>query len=179
MQIYTRKYVLIQGGCDSFCTFRLTVQKRGRHFYRSAEDIAAEIQEFAENGGKEAVLTGVNLAAWGLENTYVLENFSKDIIKNEQAGGDKNRLAELLRYILKHTTIPRLRISSLGPEFVNNDLLDIFSETRIIPHFHFSIQSGSNLILKAMARHYDGDYMRQLLKKILSIPRKDKVDISI
>ena len=104
MQIYTRKYVLIQGGCDSFCTFCLTVQKRGRHFYRSAEDIASEIQEFADAGGKEAVLTGVNLAAWGLKNTYVLENFSKDILKNGEAGGDKNRLAELLRHILKHTT---------------------------------------------------------------------------
>lgn len=125
------------------------------------------------------MLTGVNLAAWGLKNTFVLENFSKDIVKNGEAGGDKNRLAELLRYILNHTTIPRLRISSIGPEFVNDALLEVFSQSRIIPHFHFSIQSGSNTILKAMARHYDGDYMRKLLKKMLQIPRKDGVDISI
>lgn len=178
-QIYTRKYVLIQGGCDSFCTFCLTVQKRGKHFYRSAQDIASEIQEFADAGGKEAVLTGVNLAAWGLKNTYILENFSKDILKNGKTGGDKNRLAELLTYLLKHTTIPRLRISSIWPEFVNNNLLEVFAETRIIPHFHFSIQSGSNTILQAMARHYDGNYMRKLLKKMLTIPRKDGVSISI
>ncbi|MCH8518947.1 radical SAM protein [Candidatus Gracilibacteria bacterium] len=178
-QIYTRKYVLIQGGCDSFCTFCLTVQKRGRHFYRSAEDIAGEIQEFADMGGKEAVLTGVNLAAWGLPNTHDIAYFSSDVIKKGTAGGDGSRLSELLRYILEHTTIPRLRISSLGPEFVNDEVIEVLSNSRIIPHFHFSIQSGSSRVLKEMARHYDGDYMRKLLRKILAIPRKDGVDISI
>ena len=49
-QIYTRKYLLIQGGCDSFCTFCLTVQKRGRHYYRAAEDIIEEIRDFEETG---------------------------------------------------------------------------------------------------------------------------------
>jgi len=178
-QIYTRKYVLIQGGCDSFCTFCLTVQKRGRHFYRSAEDIAWEIQEFAESWGKEAVLTGVNLAAWGLPNTHDIAYFSSDVIKKWTAWWNRSRLAELLRYILRHTTIPRLRISSLGPEFVTDEVIEILAEARIIPHFHFSIQSGSNRILREMARHYDGDYMRKLLKKILAIQRVDGIDISI
>ena len=178
-QIYTRKYVLIQGGCDSFCTFCLTVQKRGRHFYRSAEDIAREIQEFADTWGKEAVLTGVNLAAWGLPNTHDIKYFSRDVVKNWKSWWDKSRLAELLRYILEHTSIARLRISSLGPEFVTDDVIEVLTESRIIPHFHFSIQSWSSRILKEMARHYDGEYMRKLLRKILTLKRDDGVDVSI
>ncbi len=177
-QIYTRKYLLIQWGCDSFCTFCLTVQKRGRHYYRSAEDIIDEIKEFESQWGKEVVLTGVNLSAWGLDNTHDIKNFSPDMIKNgEQWWG--SRFSELLRKILDNTSIPRIRISSLWPEFIDDSVLEILSEERIYPHFHFSIQSGSSNILKAMARHYDGDYMRKLLKKTLEISRKDGVSISI
>lgn len=178
-QIYTKKFILIQWGCDSFCTFCLTVQKRGRHYYRSAEDIVEEIQDFESQGGKEIVLTGVNLSAWGLQNTHNIENFSSDIIKNHQQGGNKSRFAELLQYILSNTSIPRIRISSLGPEFITDEVISLLSKERIYPHFHFSIQSWSNNILKSMARHYDGIYMRKLLDKIQNIKREDEVDISI
>ncbi|MDD3645850.1 MAG: MiaB/RimO family radical SAM methylthiotransferase [Candidatus Gracilibacteria bacterium] len=163
-QLYTKKFVLIQGGCDSFCTFCLTVIKRGRHFSRTKEDIVSEILEFEKSGGKEVVLTGINLGAWGLKST-------NDI-------GD-SRLAELLEYILEKTTIPRIRISSLGPEFVDEACLKIFENSRIYPHFHLSIQSGSSSILKSMSRHYDGEYMRKLLEKFRNIKREDGVDISL
>ncbi len=163
-QMYTKKFVLIQWGCDSFCTFCLTVQKRGRHYYRAAEDIIEEIQEFEKKWGKEVVLTGVNLSAWGLESTNDTH---------------KSRFAELLQNILNKTSIPRLRISSLWPEFINDDVLKVLWEERIYPHFHFSIQSGSSNILQSMARHYDGIYMRKLLGKTRNIIRKDGVSISI
>jgi len=58
------------------------VQKRGRHYYRAAEDIIEEIKDFEATGGKEVVLTGVNLSAWGLDNTHDIQNFSKDLVKN-------------------------------------------------------------------------------------------------
>jgi len=177
-QIYTRKYLLIQWGCDSFCTFCLTVQKRGRHYYRAKEDIVEEILEFESEGGKEVVLTGVNLSAWGLDNTHDTQNFSEDLTKNGVSGWG-SRFAELLRYILDNTSIPRIRISSLGPEFVDDAVIQILAEERIYPHFHFSIQSGSSNTLKSMARHYDWDYMRRLLGKIRTIDRKDGVEISI
>lgn len=177
-QIYTKKFILIQGGCDSFCTFCLTVQKRGRHYYRAAEDIIEEIKTFEAEGGKEVVLTGVNLSAWGLDNTHSTENFSQDIIKNG-ISGEGSRFAELLWNILENTSIPRIRISSLGPEFVDDAVLEVLAEERIYPHFHFSIQSGSNNVLKSMARHYDGDYMRRLLEKTRNIKRKDGVSIGI
>lgn len=178
-QIYTKKFILIQGGCDSFCTFCLTVVKRGRHYYRSAEDIVEEILEFESQGGKEVVLTGVNLSAWGLENTHNIKNFSSDVIKNGEHGGNQSHFAELLRYILNHTSIPRIRISSLWPEFITDKVIEILAEERIYPHFHFSIQSGSSNVLKSMARHYDGEYMKKLLKKTRSIKREDGIDIGI
>lgn len=177
-QIYTKKFVLIQGWCDSFCTFCLTVQKRGRHFYRAAEDIVDEIKDFESQGGKEVVLTGVNLSAWWLDNTFSTKDFSQDIEKKGEKW-EGSRFAELLEYILEHTSIPRIRISSLWPEFVDEACLKIFENERIYPHFHFSIQSGSNDVLKSMARHYDGDFMRTLLTKLRNIKRQDDVSIGI
>lgn len=177
-QIYTRKYLLIQGWCDSFCTFCLTVQKRGRHYYRAAEDIIEEILDFEQQGWKEVVLTGVNLSAWGLDNTHSIENFSKDLVKDGVSWGG-SKFALLLREILDNTSIPRVRISSLWPEFIDDEVLEILAEERIYPHFHFSIQSGSSNVLKSMARHYDGEYMRNLLEKTRNIKRADGVEISI
>ena len=60
-QIFTRKFLVIQTGCDNFCTFCLTVQARGRHKWRPMEEIIAEVQTFVKGGGKEVVLTGINL----------------------------------------------------------------------------------------------------------------------
>jgi tRNA A37 methylthiotransferase MiaB len=109
------------------------VVKRGKHFFRSREDIRDEILEFEQNGGKEVVLTGVNLSAWGLETTNDIHS---------------SRFAELLKYLLQETNIPRLRISSLGPEFIDDKCLEVFKNERIYPHFHYSVQSGSSHVLK-------------------------------
>lgn len=163
-QIYTKKFLLIQGWCNSFCTFCLTVQKRWRHYYRDKDDIVSEITEFEFNWWKEVVLTWVNLSAWWLKDT-------NDVWQS--------RFAELLEYILEKTTIPRLRISSLWPEFIDEKCLEIFKNKRIYPHFHYSVQSGSTNILKAMRRHYDWDYIRKLLEKTKNIVREDGVEVSI
>ena len=163
-QIYTKKFLLVQWGCDSFCTFCLTVQKRWKHYFRDKDDIVEEILEFEAAGWKEVVLTGVNLSAWGLEHTNDIGN---------------SRFAELIEYILEKTDIPRLRISSMGPEFIDDKCLEVFKNTRVYPHFHYSVQSGSSKILKSMHRHYDGEYMRKLLEKTKNIKRDDGVEVSI
>ena len=163
-QIYTKKFLLIQWWCNSFCTFCLTVQKRWRHYYRDKDDIVSEITEFEFGWGKEVVLTWVNLSAWWLRDT-------NDIWQS--------RFAELLEYILEKTTIPRLRISSLWPEFIDDRCLEIFKNKRIYPHFHFSVQSGSSKVLKYMRRHYDWEYMRKLLEKTKNLEREDWVEVSI
>ena len=162
-QIYTKKFLLIQWWCNSFCTFCLTVQKRWRHYYRDKDDIVSEITEFEFGWGKEVVLTWVNLSAWWLRDT-------NDVWQS--------RFAELLEYILEKTTIPRLRISSLWPEFIDDRCLEIFKNKRIYPHFHFSVQSGSSKVLKDMRRHYDWEYMRKLLEKTKNLEREDWVEVS-
>ncbi len=162
--IYTKKFILIQGWCDSFCTFCLTVIKRWRHFSRSKEDILEEILDFEKTGGKEVVLTWINLSAWWLDTT-------NDIWKS--------RLAELLNYLLDNSTIPRIRISSMWPEFIDEECFKVFAKTRIYPHFHYSVQSWSTSILKWMKRHYNWEYMKEILKKTLAIKREDCVSISI
>ena len=163
-QIYTKKFLLIQWWCNSFCTFCLTVQKRWRHYYRDKDDIVSEIIEFEFGWWKEVVLTWVNLSAWWLRDT-------NDVWQS--------RFAELLEYILEKTTIPRLRISSLWPEFIDDRCLEIFKNKRIYPHFHFSVQSGSSKVLKDMRRHYDWEYMRKLLEKTKNLEREDWVEVSI
>ena len=162
--IYTKKFILIQGWCDSFCTFCLTVIKRWRHFSRSKEDILEEVLEFEKSGWKEVVLTWINLSAWWLDTT-------NDI--------GKSRLAELLNFLLDNSSIPRIRISSMWPEFIDEACFEVFAKSRIYPHFHYSVQSWSTSVLKWMKRHYTWEYMRETLKKTLAIKREDGVSISI
>lgn len=163
-QIYTKKFLLVQWGCDSFCTFCLTVQKRWKHYFRDKDDIVEEILEFEAAWWKEVVLTWVNLSAWGLEHTNDIWN---------------SRFAELIEYLLQKTEIPRLRISSMWPEFIDDKCLEVFKNTRIYPHFHYSVQAGSSKTLKVMHRHYDGEYMRNLLEKTKNLTREDWVEVSI
>ncbi len=177
--IYTKKFILIQGWCDSFCTFCLTVIKRGRHFSRSKEDILEEVLEFEKSGGKEVVLTWINLSAWGLDSTNPVYSENPPPLEGGARGGAQSRLAELLNYLLENSTIPRIRISSMGPEFIDDACFEVFKKSRIYPHFHYSVQSGSTNVLKWMKRHYNGDYMRDTLKKTLAIQRDDWVSISI
>jgi len=158
--VYTKKFIVIQWGCDSFCSFCLTLQKRGKHFYRPWDDLISEINDFHQAWGKELVLTWVNLCAWGLEST----NDFKD-----------SRFDEILTRILSETSISRIRISSLGPEFINDRVLEVLKDPRILPHFHVSIQSGSSRVLDIMRRHYDGVYLRNLLLKLKRL--KENVSI--
>jgi len=164
LNLTTKKFLVIQWWCDSYCTFCLTVIKRWKHYYRSKEDIVQDIIDFELEWWKEVVLTWVNLCAWGLKNTNDYKNSKFD---------------EIISYILDKTEIPRIRISSIGPEFMNDKVLELFKNKRIYPHFHISIQSWSSNILKSMKRHYDWDYIRDLLNKFHNIKREDWVSVSI
>ena len=173
-EIYTKKFVLIQGWCDSFCSFCLTVVKRWRHYFRAKEDLAEEIEEFAQNWWKEVVLTWINLSAWGLNSTN--PELWRQVNKIEEV---VSNFSELLEYLLINTSIKRLRISSLWPEFIDEKLLKIFENTRIYPHFHFSAQSGSNEVLKNMKRHYTWDFIKQVMLDLRNIKREDNIELSI
>jgi tRNA A37 methylthiotransferase MiaB len=102
------------------------------------------------------VITGINLGAWGSPST---RDYSQ------------SQLAWLLKQILKHTSIPRIRISSLGPEFVNDELIEVFQESRIMGHFHLSIQSFSGKILSLMRRNYDFKTLENVIEKLKSLSK--------
>lgn len=162
--LFTKKFVVIQSGCDTFCTFCLTIYKRGSTRNRSQADIIDEIKRFVDMGGKEVVLTWVNLAAWWSSHTRKPE---------------ENRFAALLSEILQQTTIERIRISSLGPEFLTDDFFAVVENRRFLPHFHFSIQSFSDSVLRLMNRNYDSVVLDRVLRAIRKLDREDAEHISI
>lgn len=137
--------------------------KKDEDTTQEIKEIVEEILNFEKQWWKEVVLTGINLWAWGLKTT------------NEKG----SKLYILLREILENTKIERIRISSLWPEFIDDNLIELFKETRIYPHFHLSVQSWSSRVLKLMARHYNADYLKSILEKIKLIKRCDGVDISL
>jgi len=160
--VYTKKFVVIQNGCDNYCSFCLTVQKRGKHISRSREEIAQEINEFSQSWGKEVVLTGVNIAARWCSNS---------------AKAEESKFTELLQYILDNTTIPRIRLSSLWPEYLDDKFFEVIQNPRILPHFHMSIQSFSDSVLERMKRNYTTKTLDQVLIKLRGM--KTSVPVSL
>ncbi len=147
----TRRFIVIQTWCDSFCTFCLTVHKRGKHTSRPLNDILEEINFFYKTWWKEIILTWVNLCAWWALSTTKPET---------------SQINFLLKNILQKTKIERIRISSLWPEFLNDEFFEIIEDKRILPYFHFSFQSFSDKILKSMKRNYNSKLLIQHIKKI-------------
>lgn len=146
--ISTRKPIIIQTGCDNFCTFCLTVRKRWPHQSRAAHEIIDEINTFQKAGGHEIVLTGINLAArWASDSTKA----------------DQSQFSSLLQKIIIETEIPRIRISSLWPEYLDDIFFQIIQNPRFMPHFHISIQNFSDHILKLMKRNYNTNTLTTIL----------------
>jgi threonylcarbamoyladenosine tRNA methylthiotransferase MtaB len=128
----TRWFVKVQDGCDNRCTFCLTTLLRGPGRSRPISEILAEIN--LASGVNEIVLTGVHLGSWG-----------QDLL-----GG--LRLKDLVRHILEHTSVPRLRLSSLEPWDLDAGFFHLWQDPRLCPHLHLPLQSGSLATLRRMAR---------------------------
>jgi len=143
----TRLPIAIQTGCDCGCTFCLTRIARGKSESFAPAKIIAEIHRAEAAGISEIVLTGINIAAYGCKNT------------NQP---DHSRFAEMLRKILTETTIPRIRLSSLGPQYLDEQFFKVFADERICDFLHLSIQSGSPEILQKMARGHGVDEIRRI-----------------
>ncbi|NMC51887.1 tRNA (N(6)-L-threonylcarbamoyladenosine(37)-C(2))-methylthiotransferase MtaB [Candidatus Kuenenbacteria bacterium] len=136
-----RTFVKIQDGCNNFCAYCIVPILRGLPQSRGAKDIIQDINEAEKQGLKEVVLTGVNVGLYH--------------------GG----LVKLLKIILAQTNIPRIRLGSLWPTNVTPELIDLYAkESRLCPHFHLSIQSGSNQILKSMGRQYTREEIFKIIK---------------
>jgi len=134
----SRAYVQVQNGCDHRCTFCIIPYGRGNSRSVATGIIIEQIKRLVGNGFKEIVLTGVDLTSWGSDLP------------------SKPKLGDLVLKILKLVPdLARLRISSIDSIEVDENLMEaIANEARLMPHFHLSLQSGDNMILKRMKRRH-------------------------
>ena len=144
---HTRAYIKIQDGCNQFCTYCAIPLVRGRVRSRDIEDIKEEAARLSSGGYKEVVLTGIHISSYGLDRAY--NSFVKD-------GGVNTALLEVIRTIADTPGIERVRLSSLEPGLMDERFIEgLRGIDKLCPHFHISLQSGSDSVLKRMGRLYD------------------------
>ena len=137
---HTRAYIKIQDGCNQFCSYCIIPYARGRVRSRKTEDILSEIQGLVQNGYKEIVLTGIHISSYGIDF------------------GESKGLLGLMKEIHKIEGLKRIRLGSLEPRVISEEFVrEISRMEKICPHFHLSLQSGSNATLKRMNRHYTAE----------------------
>ncbi len=143
----TRSFLKIQDGCDYFCTYCIIPYSRGRSRNDSIKNIIAEAEKIIDKGFKEIILTGVNIGDFGKSTG---ESFIK-----------------LLEEILKIEGLKRLRLGSIEPNLLKDDIIKLVADSKIImPHFHIPLQSGSDTVLKLMKRRYPAELFAQRVKQI-------------
>lgn len=143
----TRYFLKVQDGCNYFCTYCTIPFARGNSRNPSIESLVQEACETASEGGKEIVITGVNIGDFG------------------QTTGEK--FIDLVKSLDKVEGIKRYRISSLEPDLIGDDLIKYCAESRaFMPHFHIPLQSGSDEVLKLMHRRYDSKLFADKIKRI-------------
>jgi threonylcarbamoyladenosine tRNA methylthiotransferase MtaB len=145
----TRPFLKIQDGCDSFCTYCIVPYARGRSRSMLIENVLKNIKQLKQAGYHEAVLTGVHLGAYGLDLS------------------PKTDLTELLHRIVDINPIDRVRLSSIEPHELTDDIIELVAKADIFcHHFHIPLQSGDDLILKKMHRPYTRSLFRNQIRKI-------------
>ncbi len=155
MEDHTRALLKIQDGCDQFCSYCIIPYLRGRIRSRQWEDIRGEALRLAARGYREMVLTGIHLSSYG-------KDFSADTVRAD-AGKDipeetARNLGEVLRLLDALPGIDRIRVGSLEPKIVAEEFVHTLSELKhFCPHFHLSLQSGSDTVLRRMNRRYSAE----------------------
>lgn len=137
-----RAFVKVQDGCRYRCTFCIVTLARGEERSRPLAEVITKINRLVEGGVREVVLTGVHLGGYG-----------SDI----QSG-----LGELIGAVLRDTDVPRVRLGSLEPWDLPAGFWELFSDGRLMPHLHLPLQSGSNRVLRRMARRCRSDEFARL-----------------
>lgn len=146
---HTRPTLKIQDGCNSRCSFCVIPFVRGKSRSLPPQTVISEIERLARSGFREIVLSGINLGTYGRDLSPRVE------------------FLDLLRRILDETSVERLRISSIEPLDVTQDLIDFFASTgRIAPHFHMPLQSASDRVLAAMHRWYRAEHYARRVELI-------------
>ena len=146
----TRYFLKVQDGCDYFCTYCTIPYARGFSRNPTIASLVTQAEEAAREGGKEIVLTGVNIGDFG------------------KTTGE--RFIDLVKALDAVEGVSRYRISSLEPDLLSDELIDFCAHSRaFMPHFHIPLQSGSDTILKLMHRHYDRQLFADKIQRIKSV----------
>lgn len=153
---HTRAYIKVQDGCNQFCSYCIIPYARGRVRSRRKEDVVNEVKQLAENGYQEVVLTGIHLSSYGIDFE------------------EKEDLLSLIQAVHAIDGIQRIRLGSLEPRIVTEEFAKtIASMPKMCPHFHLSLQSGSDATLKRMNRRYTSEEYYEkcrLLRKYFENP---------
>jgi len=148
----TKAFIKVQTGCDEKCSFCTVVKARGKSISDTRENILYNVQQSIDSGFKEVTLTGINLGTWGMDRSETFSSLVRDIVK---LSGDF-----------------RVRLSSINPMEIDNDLIRLISETEnLCSHLHIPMQSGDSAILKSMRRNYNRQqYLEVVHRAVNAIP---------
>ena len=175
---HTRAYIKIQDGCNQFCSYCIIPYARGRVRSRRLEDVLAEIRGIVASGYQEVVLTGIHISSYGIDFEEEAWQQGKSVEKLKKEGrhdySGRSKLIDLLEKVQEIPGLNRIRIGSLEPRIVTEDFARrLAALDKVCPHFHLSLQSGSDATLKRMNRHYTaGEYYSsvEILRKYFDRP---------
>jgi threonylcarbamoyladenosine tRNA methylthiotransferase MtaB len=143
----TRAFLSAQEGCNDVCAFCIIPRTRGRERSKPVADVVAEAQAREAEGVQEIVITGTQLGAygrdWGRRTPY-----------------------PLLKALLDETSIPRIRMSSLQPQDLSDEVIELWRNPRLCRHFHLALQSGAQATLQRMRRRYTKDEYRDAVRRL-------------
>lgn len=151
---HTRAFLKVQDGCNQFCTYCIIPFARGRVRSRRPKDVVEEVRRLSLAGYQEVVLTGIHLSSYGVD-------FPE---------GEKETLLDLIRMVHEVEGIQRIRLGSLEPGIITWDFARaIAALPKVCPHFHLSLQSGSDGVLKRMNRRYTAGEYREKCEILRSV----------
>lgn len=145
--LLSRAMIKIQEGCNQVCAYCIVPKVRGRERSIPPQTLVSQVNDLVERGYKEVVLTGTQLGSYGFDIPGA-------------------SLTGMLRRLLDETAVPRLRVSSLQPQEITDELLELWQDERLCPHFHLPLQSGSEPVLKQMRRRYSPERYLEAVRMV-------------
>lgn len=156
---HTRAFIKIQDGCNQFCSYCIIPYVRGRIRSRDIDDIVSEVTQLTKKGYIEFVLTGIHLSSYGIQSSSYNEMAGKNFTNME--------LLKVIDEVSKIEGVERIRLGSLEPRLITSEFINALSSNKkVCPHFHLSLQSGCDEVLKRMNRHYTTDEYKKVLELI-------------
>ena len=151
----TRYFLKVQDGCDCWCPYCTIPAARGRSRSGTVEELVAQARQAAAEGGREIVITGVNIGDFGKRQPGLAP------------GAPRQTFLDLIRALDRVEGIERYRISSIEPDLLTDEIISFCASSRaFMPHFHIPLQCGSDTVLRLMRRRYDTALFRDKILRI-------------